>query len=263
MKTALLISTYNWPNALELVLKSVQNQTQLPNEILIADDGSTKETKALIDIFSKKIDTSVKHFWQDDKGFRKSKILNKAIAETDADYIIQADGDCILDKNFVKDHITNAKSNVYLYGSRVNILPDFVNEIFRKKKITFNLFSKEIKNKTRTLYFPFLAQLYKPHQGISKKFRGCNVSYWRKDFIEINGYNEDFEGWGREDSDLVIRMGNKGVLAKRLRYAGIVFHIFHKTNSKHNLELNNAIEQKTILEKTIRIENGVHQYLSR
>ena len=135
MKTALLISTYNWPKALELVLKSVQEQTELPDEILISDDGSTQATKELIDVFSKKINATVKHFWQEDKGFRKAKILNKAIAGTNADYIIQVDGDCILDKHFVRDHITNAQSNVYLYGSRVNILPNFVETIFLNKKI--------------------------------------------------------------------------------------------------------------------------------
>ncbi|MDY0090872.1 MAG: glycosyltransferase family 2 protein [Flavobacteriaceae bacterium] len=262
MKTALLISTYNWTKALDLVFRSIEKQTQLPDEILIADDGSSADTKALIEDFSKKISVPVKHFWQEDKGFRKSKILNRAVAGTSVDYIIQVDGDCILDKNFVKDHIKNAQANTYLYGSRVNILPDFVASVFEHKIISFTVFSKEIKNKTRTLHIPFLSKLYQPHQGISRKFRGCNVSYWKKDFIEVNGYNEDFEGWGREDSDLVIRMGNKGVLAKRLRYAGIVFHIYHKINSKHNLELNDSIEQKTILEKTIKIPNGIDKYLN-
>lgn len=263
MKTALLISTYNWTKALDLVFRSVQNQTKLPDEILIADDGSTSETKELIEKYSREINILVKHFWQEDKGFRKSKILNKAIVGTDADYIIQVDGDCILDKNFVEDHIKNAQKNTYLYGSRVNILPDFVDKVFENRIISFHLFSKEIKNKTRTLHIPFLSKLYKPHQRISKKFRGCNVSYWRKDFIEVNGYNEDFEGWGREDSDLVIRMGNKGILAKRLRYSGIVFHIYHKTNSKHNLEFNDFIEQKTIHEKIVRIPNGFDKHLNQ
>lgn len=261
MKTALLISTYNWTNALDLVFRSILVQTQLPDEILIADDGSGVDTKDLIDNFSKKISVPVTHFWQEDQGFRKSKILNKAIAGTKADYIIQIDGDCIMHKEFIKDHIQGAQLNTYLYGSRVNILPDAVENIFKNKMISFNLFSKEIKNKTRTLHIPFFSKMYQSHPGVSKKFRGCNVSYWKKDFIEVNGYNEDFEGWGREDSDLVIRMGNKGVLAKRLRYAGIVFHIHHKTNSKYNLELNDAIEQKTIREKIIRVPNGVDQYL--
>ena len=122
-------------------------------------------------------------------------------------------------------------------------------------------FSKEIKNKSRALHIPFMASLYKVHESYSDKFRGCNVSFWRKDFIEINGYNEDYEGWGREDSDLVIRMGNKGVKSKRLRYAGIVFHIHHKINSKHNFELNDKMQNETIEKKIVRIKNGVDQYL--
>lgn len=263
MKVALLISTYNWPEALGLIFQSILIQTKLPHEILIADDGSNDDTKELIKLFSTQIEVPVKHFWQEDKGFRKSKILNKAIAGTNVDYIIQVDGDCILDKNFVDDHIKFAQTNTYLYGTRVNILPKAIEKVFKNNIISFNFFSKEIKNKTRVLHIPFLSKLYKPHLGISKKFRGCNVSYWRNDFIEVNGYNEDFEGWGREDSDLVLRMGNKGVLAKRLRYAGIVFHIYHKVNSKHNLELNDSIEQKTILEKIVRISNGINKYLSR
>lgn len=261
MKIALLVSTYNWPKALELIFESILVQTKLPDEILIADDGSTLETKIIINDFSLRINVPVKHFWQEDKGFRKAKILNIAVAGTEVDYIIQVDGDCILHKNFIEDHFDNIEANSYLYGSRVNILPAFVDKIFRKKIISFNFFSKEIKNKTRTLRFPFLAKMYKPHYGISKKFRGCNVSYWRNDFIEINGYNEDFEGWGREDSDLAIRLGNKGVLAKRLRYGGIIFHIYHKEKPKDNLELNNSIEKETIDSKIVRISNGIEKYL--
>lgn len=261
MKTTLLISTYNWPQALELIFESILIQTKLPDEILIADDGSREETKELIQFYSAKFPFTVKHFWQEDKGFRKSKILNIAIANTNADYIIQIDGDCILHEKFIEDHICNSERNLYLYGSRVNILPNYVKSIFEKKIIKFNLFSKEIKNKTRTLHIPFFSKLQSKHDGISKKFRGCNVSYWRSDFLAVNGYNEDFEGWGREDSDLVIRMGNLGVKAKRLRYAGILYHIYHKVNSKHNLELNNSIQEKTINQKITRCEKGVEQYL--
>jgi glycosyltransferase involved in cell wall biosynthesis len=262
MKTALLISTYNWPEALDLVLKSVLNQTVLPNEILIADDGSSEETKILIDKFRNVLKIPVSHIWQEDIGFRKSKILNKAIAQTNADYIIQIDGDCILHNNFISDHLRFVQKGNYLYGSRVNILPKYVSEVFEKKITKFNFFSKEIKNKTRALYIPFISKLYKSHYGISKKFRGCNVSFWRKDLIAISGYNEDFEGWGREDSDLVIRMGNNGVKAKRIRYAGILYHIFHKSNSKSNLELNNKIQKETIEKGITRVTNGIDQYLN-
>lgn len=261
MKTALLISTYNWVEALDLIFESVLQQTQLPDEILIADDGSKAETKELITSFSKKIKIPVIHSWQEDLGFRKSKILNKSVANSNADYIIQIDGDCILHPYFVKDHIAHAKQNTYLYGSRVNIKENFVTEILSAKIINFNCFSKKIKNKTRSLHMPFLSNLYKSHASISRKFRGCNVSFWRKDFIAVNGYNEDFEGWGKEDSDLAIRLGNVGVMAKRLRYAGIVFHIWHHIKSKENLDKNTTIQEKAALQKIIKCEFGVNQYL--
>jgi glycosyltransferase involved in cell wall biosynthesis len=262
MKTALLISTYNWPDALDLILKSILNQTKFPDEILIADDGSNEKTKEVIDRFRKDVKVGVHHVCQEDKGFRKSKILNKAIAQTTADYIIQIDGDCIIHENFISDHIKSAQKGCYIYGSRVNILPKHVSEVLEKKMVGFNFFSNEIKNRSRSLSIPFLSKWYKPHYGISKKFRGCNVSFWRKDLIAINGYNEDFEGWGREDSDLVIRMGNNGVKAKRLRYGGILYHIFHKSNSKSNLELNNKIQKETIEKGITRVTNGIDQYLN-
>lgn len=261
MRVALLISTYNWPESLELVLRSLLLQSLLPDEVLIADDGSSEQTKKLIEDFQNSNNIAIKHFWQEDLGFRKSKILNKAVAGSTADYIIQIDGDCIMHPRFIEDHSSFAREGVYLYGSRVNILPNFVSNIFENKKIKFNFFSKEIKNKTRNLHIPFLSHLYQSQKGISKKFRGCNVSYWREDFIAVNGYNEDFEGWGREDSDLVIRIGNKGIKSKRLRYAGIVYHIYHKINSKHNFELNNSIQKNTISNKVVKIKNGIDQYL--
>lgn len=260
-QTALLISTYNWPEALDLVLQSVLLQTHLPNKILIADDGSKEETKQLIKEFQLKSTVPILHFYQEDKGFRKAKILNKAVAGSNVDYIIQVDGDCIMHPNFVEDHLNLAEKGVYLYGSRVNILPNAVEKIFRMKKIYFNIFSNEIKNRTRTLHIPFLSRLYKSHEGISRKFRGCNVSFWRDDFIAINGYNEDFEGWGREDSDLAIRLGNNHIKAKRLRYAGIAYHIYHKTNSKDHFECNDKMQKETIVNRTVRILNGIDKYL--
>jgi predicted glycosyltransferase involved in capsule biosynthesis len=87
------------------------------------------------------------------------------------------------------------------------------------------------------------------------------VSFWKEDFIAVNGYNESFEGWGREDSDLVIRMGNKGTMAKRLRYAGIVYHLHHTINSRDNFEINNRMQDETIKNKIVRCINGVDRYL--
>jgi len=261
MKTALLISTYNWPQALELIFKSIHEQTVLPDEVLIADDGSTQETKDLIDDFARKSTFKVHHVWQEDKGFRKAIILNKAIAQSTCDYIIQIDGDCIMHPKFVEDHKENAAKNVYLYGTRATITKEALPGIFTQRKTKFNFFSKHIKKRTRTIYNKILSKNYKPHAEFSSNFRGCNVSFWRNDFIAINGYNENFEGWGREDSDLVIRLGNKGVLAKRLRYVGIVYHIYHPENSRDQLNENDLIQHKSIQDKIIKTEKGISQYL--
>lgn len=261
MRTALLISTYNWNDALSLIFSSIKNQTVLPNEILIADDGSKPETKQLIDKFASEISVPVKHIWHEDLGFRKSMILNKAIAQTTCDYIIQIDGDCIMHPKFVSDHIQFSSPNKYLYGTRSTIKKKALNYLFKDHIFRFNFFSKNISKRSRTIHNLILAKQNKPHSYFSNQFRGCNVSYWRKDFIAVNGYNEDFEGWGREDSDLAIRMNNNCVLAQRLRYAGIVYHIYHKENSKANLSKNDAIQNETIKNKIVRCEKGISQYL--
>lgn len=261
MKVSLLISTYNWPEALQLVLLSVINQTQNPYEILIADDGSSEETKNLIESFKKITVIPIHHFWHEDKGFRKAIILNKAIATAEGEYIIQVDGDCIMHKDFVRDHKVLAQSNVYLFGSRVNIQEKFLPKLFASQKIKFGFFDKGIKKRTRNLRVPALSSLYKTSDKMSDKMRGCNVSFWKKDVVAVNGYNEEFEGWGREDSELIIRMMHNGVLGRRLRYRGIVYHIWHKVKDQSRFETNDSLQEKAIAEKSKWCEKGIDKYL--
>ena len=260
--STLVISTYNWHKALDLILKSATNQTELPDEIIIADDGSTELTKELIKSYKSQFTIPLQHVWQADDGFKKSHILNQAIAKAKGDYIIQVDGDCIMHENFIKDHLTFASLNVYLFGSRVNIQKPFLKILFAKKKVSFNAFSKGIKKRTRAIYSPILSSFYKEQGDFSKKFRGCNTSFFKSDFIAVNGYNEDITGWGREDSELMLRMHNKGVKARRLRYRGIVFHIWHEEKSKARVEANNYIEEQTINNKITWTANGVDKYLN-
>lgn len=262
MKIALLISTYNWPQALSVVLKSLQLQTAFPQEVLIADDGSAGATRDVIEQFQRKLDLEIKHFWQEDKGFRKSAILNKAVAGTDADYIIQIDGDCIMHPYFIEDHISRIQDNVYLFGSRVNLKPSAVPDILKNEVTDFSMFSKSVLNKTRNMRIPVLRDLYKEKNTFSHKTRGCNISYWRRDFLAVNGYDETMEGWGREDSEFVLRMLNNDVKGKRLRYGGIVYHIYHQEKSKAHLLENTRIQEDTIREKKVWCSKGVDKYLS-
>ncbi|WP_395092069.1 glycosyltransferase family 2 protein [Vaginella massiliensis] len=263
MKTSasLVLSTYNWAEALELVLKSILNQTYLPNEVIIADDGSGEDTKTVVDNFKKKYPKKVVHVWQEDQGNRKAKIMNKAIAKATSDYIINIDGDVILHPKFVEDHLSLAQKNTYLYGSRVNIQQSKLNDLFLNKNLNFHFFSRGIKKRGRTLRIPFLAQQQNKHANFSSKMRGCNFSFWREDFIKVNGYNEEITGWGREDSELVLRMHNAGIFAKRLKFSGIVYHIYHHEQSKVFLDQNNKIQQKTIDQQLTFSPKGIDQYL--
>lgn len=262
MDATLIISTYNWPEALELVLLSVAKQRVMPKEVIIADDGSAQETKSLIHNIKKNFPIPLLHVWHEDTGFNKSTILNKAVASSNSDYIIQADGDCILHPSFVKDHLNFSKKGHYLFGSRVNIQKHYLKSLFFKKQIQFNSLSKGIKNRTRAIYFPSLTSLYKVRVNISSKYRGCNTSYYKSDFIAINGYNEDIKGWGREDSELALRFHNNGIRAKRLRYSGIVYHIYHTEKSKSQLIRNNEIEKDTIKQNKTWCVNGIDAYLN-
>jgi glycosyltransferase involved in cell wall biosynthesis len=258
---SLVTPTYNWPEALELLLLSVLNQTQLPNEVISADDGSREETKLLIEKFQKKFPIPLVHIWHEDVKNRKPRIMNKAIAAAKYNYIVEIDGDIIMNKFFIEDHLKNAEKGFYLFGSRVNIQKNILDHLFQSKKINFNVFSKGIKKRMRTIRIPLMMNFAKPHPSRSKKLRGCNMSFWREDFIKINGFNENLVGWGIDDSEMIQRLHNTGIKGKRLKYAGIAFHIYHPEQSKSHLAINNEIERFTTENKITYIEKGVDQFL--
>jgi hypothetical protein len=236
-------------------------QTVLPNEVIIADDGSGEEIKKLIANFSQKIAIPIIHVWQEDIGNRKPTILNKAIAQSKYDYIIQVDGDIIMNKHFIEDHLTFKENGFYLFGSRVNTLKPILEDIYKNKTLHFNFFSKGIQRRGRTIRIPFLMKFTKKVNKRSSKLRGCNLSFWKKDFININGYNENLvEAW-REDSEMIERMHNIGIKGKRLKFAGIAYHLYHKSQSKNQIDINLAIEKETIEKKIKFTEKGINQYL--
>lgn len=260
--TTLIISTYNWPKALELVLLAVKRQSLLPDEVIVADDGSTKETKQLIEGFQKGFPIKLNHIWHEDNGFQKSIILNKAVAQAKGDYIIQIDGDCIMHQKFIYDHISAIEKNTYLFGSRVSLKAYCVPQLHKNKTIDFSFFSKALTKRGRSLYAPFLGKYYKKQDFLSKKVRGCNLSYWKQDYIAVNGYNEDITGWGKEDTEFVIRLVNNKVYGKRLKFRGIVYHIWHNEFSKSKVSENVKIQSETITKKQAWCNNGIDKYLN-
>lgn len=257
MTSSLLISTYNWPEALELVLLSVLNQKTLPNEVVIADDGSTENTKILIEKFKKKFPVNIRHIWHEDNGFTKTIILNNALKTITSDYVIQIDGDIILHPYFIKDHLSQAKKGMYLFGSRTSLTKSYSKKVLHEKQIKFFWLNNGLLRKTRAIYFPAYNLFTKAKHKNSGKLRGCNMSYWTADALSINGYNEDYVGWGYEDFDFAQRLLHSGVAAKRIKHAAIQYHIFHKEAQKGDTDKGNKILAETIQEKISTCKNGI------
>ena len=259
MKITLIISTYNWPEALELILKSVMHQSKIPDEILIADDGSKKNTKDLINTYQKKL--NLIHVWHEDKGFRKSVILNKAIARSKGEYIIQIDGDILIHKHFIKDHLKHSKENTFIHGSRVFLGKELTKNSIKDSCFVFSFFEKNITNRFNMIHSPFLANIFSRKSKSLKGTRGCNFSFFKNDFIKVNGYNEDLTGWGKEDSELSARLINNNIIKKKLKFSALTYHLFHEFSSKENLQNNSLILNKVITENIKECNDGVRKYI--
>lgn len=261
MKTSLIITTYNWPEALELSLLSILNQKVLPGEVIVADDGSTDETRQLVEKIARFAPIEIIHSWQEDKGFRPAMSRNKAMAKAKGDYIILVDGDMVLERKFVKDHLESAKEKSFIQGSRVILSDRKTTEMIQTGDITLFAFSPGIENRVNSIRSRSLSKIFSKHSNFLDGIRACNCSFWKSDAVAINGFNEDFVGWGREDSDFACRLMNNGIQRQTIKFLATAYHLHHDMCSRHELKRNSELLQKTITEKRTRCENGIEKYL--
>ena len=262
INTSLIIPTYNWPQALELALLSALQQSTLPNEIIVADDGSSEETKAIIEKIKLNSKVPILHSWQEDTGYRLARSRNLAIARAKYEYIIVSDGDTILHRDFVKDHINKAQKGVYLQGGRVLLQPDSSNELLRTKSLKLpSILSRSIKNRLNTIRSKYLSKIYsnRLNQDLNR-IRGCNFSLFKSDIIKVNGFNEDFETWGQEDSEFVQRLYNSGMFKKNIKFSALQFHLYHKEGESR--ENNRHLLNNTIKKQLTWCKNGIDKHLS-
>jgi glycosyltransferase involved in cell wall biosynthesis len=259
---SLIVSTYNWPEALNLCLLSISKQTLLPDEVIIADDGSSDETLKLIEKHKRNFPVPIIHIWQPDEGFQLSKIRNKAIAASSQKYIVQIDGDLILEAHFIEDHMAFRKENTFVSGSRVIMKSELSKKLVELEKSKVNLTSSGLLNKFNGLRLPFLSRRMDNYRQEDIYYlRGCNMAFWRNDLVKVNGYNEAFLGWGREDNEIGLRLIHSGVRKRIIKFSGIVFHIFHQEKTRHGLNINDELMQLTATKKLSRCEIGLDQYL--
>lgn len=264
---SVIISTYNQPKWLEKVLWGYEQQTQKDFEIIIADDGSTLQTKDVIECFQKKSFLSIYHVWQEDQGFQKTKILNKAIVASTSEYLIITDGDCIPRKDLVAQHLKYRKKGCFLSAGYFK-LPMNISKLITKEDIqnqrcfdvqwlmdrglkkTFKnnkLSSRGIKEKLLNRFTPTKAT-----------WDGNNASGWKNDILAVNGFNECMQ-YGGEDRELGERLVNYGIKPLQIRYSAITVHLDHARGyvTEEMIAKNKEIRKNTRKKRLIWTPDGI------
>ncbi len=258
---SLVITTYNSPEALDLVLRSALAQSEPPSEIIVADDGSTNDTAMLIEEYQVTSTISVAHVWQEDLGFRAAASRNRAIAVAKGNYVVIVDGDMLLHHDFIKDHKQMALEGTFIQGSRVLLSQEYATLRISTKNISVSLYEKGFENRKNALRFPLLSRLLALKSRSLAGIRSCNMSFFRNDCIRVNGFNEDFVGWGREDSEFAVRLINSGILRRNVRFSALACHLGHPDNPRQSLPDNDLILEQAIAGKLTTCQNGIDKYL--
>ncbi len=240
----------------------------MPKEVLIADDGSGPETKDLIARFQKHFPVPLIHVWHPDNGFQRSMILNRTIAQTKEPYIVQVDGDIILHPNFIQDHLSIAAPGRFLAGGRINLSPEISQEVLEKQITQFGLIDiVKTSNLFNGLRSGFLRRVLADRYKLTGKnkyyVKGCNMSFWRKDLLAVNGYNENYVGWGPEDSEIAARLMNAGIRKKSLKMGGVQYHLHHTYVDTSRKAINEELLRTTIQTNITYCQKGVDQYLQK
>lgn len=264
---SVIVTTYNQPEMLSAVLSSLAEQSVKNFEVIVADDGSSLKTTELIHAWQNRNLINIQHVWQEDQGFRAAKIRNKAVAASCGDYLIFIDGDCVCRPDFIKRHQQLIEEGFFVAGNRILCTQKFSKTIMArpdiiKKSLWYWLWQRccgRINRFSALFYLPFASlRSRKPN-----KWRGaktCNLGLAASDFREVNGFDEQFEGWGYEDSDLVIRLLHAGVRRKSGRYATTVLHLWHPENNRAQEKKNLALLEQRLSSEIVTAKLGLNQY---
>lgn len=259
MHVSVILSTYNRARYLELSLLGYMRQTHKDFEMIIADDGSTDETQGLIERYQKLAPFPIKHAWQEHKGRRKAKILNKAIKLANFDYLIFSDGDCIPKGDFIEAHVRNSQKGYFLGGGHIR-LPDVYSVALTPEAVSNGLYEQALTSERlwrlrlkhwKNLFYMLVGKKRRP------KLLGGNISVDRKSVFEINGFDENYEGWGQEDSDLRERLKRFGLKPRSILTQAIIFHLYHEPDPTKALLPNLAYSRRPNI--PIRCVNGLEK----
>ncbi len=270
---SVILSTYNRPESLDLVLAGFYRQSVSDFEILVADDGSEDSTGAVVREYRQRGTLSIRHLWQEDRGFRKTRILNQAVREARSGYLIFCDGDCLPHRHYVRGHLWSREDRRFLFGHAVFLGPEATGEL-RREEVEAGRFDP---GPFGIRLAGFRSRASKTYNGIylgtgvlsrsvhrlfhwqGRRARGRNLSMFREDLIAVNGWNQDYQRPGREDDDLVIRLYRNGVRGKSLRFSAVAYHLYHPPHPRERFATNDAILQEVVRSGTVVCRNGIRQ----
>ena len=255
--TAIIVTTYEWPQALDLVLASSSIQTVAPDEIHVADDGSGPETAALIEQWRSRLPFPLYHHWHEDKGFRPNPVRNEAMANCRSELVITLDGDMVMHPEFVADHRRFSRPGHFIQSRRVRLDDALTANLLQQRRYRISHFEAGVRRRLMAIRSTTLATLASRADRSFRNIRGANMSFWRSDLITVNGLNEDFVGWGFEDHELTARLYHAGLKRTYLRHAALAYHLEHADNSRDRKSLNQTIFEKTLADETVYCPNGL------
>ena len=246
MKVSVIVTTYNRSHDLVKVLNGLAHQTRAVEEVIVADDGSGRSTAKAIETLRPRVPYSLLHVWHADEGFRAAKIRNEAINKSSGTYIVLLDGDCIPNRHFVNDHLRLAQRGFFFQGKRVLVAEKATarfdwqdtNAPLTLMKLMLGGGLANAHHLIRCAWLPAKASA-----GLSGT-RSCNMGLFKSDLVAVNGFNEDFVGWGREDSELVARLYSYGLKRNVHAFMAICFHLWHADNSRERLAHNDEMLNK-------------------
>lgn len=262
ISTSLIVTTYNRSKALFVVLKSVLMQEQPPDEIVVADDGSKDQTRQVVESIAEISPVPIVHVWQKDKGYQAARIRNKAIAKARMEYLILIDGDMVLHPAFIKDHLAVARTARFVQGGRALLGEKATQKALGRGFTDWSLGQLDVGNRKNLIHNERLTRYFSAESNHLQGARTCNLSLFKSDAIRVNGFDNCFLGWGREDSEFICRLINSGVRRYNLRFGALTQHLFHPHRSQKALSSNEELLQRSVQNVLTWCEDGLDQFLS-
>jgi glycosyltransferase involved in cell wall biosynthesis len=269
MKISLLVTTYNDPFRLEKTLLHLLRQKPQPLEILVCDDGSTPETKVLVDRFAAISETPIRHLFQTNDGWNAPGVRNLGAMTARGDYLLMTDGDCVPHPGFMRDHHAAAEQGCFVVGERSHVLKDYVPGFSTRPDVRlYFICTKKIQKRSSAFRNPFekpafyLRENIANLQQLTSMVMACNFGVWKRDFIAVNGFDESFRAWWPEDAECAARLLNCGIKLKKFQKKCLVYHLNHGKTARACHEECSFAEQ-VLVSGTKSTGNGIEQRAAR